>query len=97
MGLLRCPTGTVSIATLDKETNSGTSRFHGIFKGRNRTWGPEPITRVPHARLGTCEAGALQDVHLRLSKGLREAGDQRHAQGDSHAEPQVVHSHHLRL
>ena len=53
--------------------------------------------RPPNAWPGTAEASALQDVHLRLSKGLRKADDQRHPQGDGHAEPQVVHSHDLRF
>ena len=61
-----------------------------------RTEAPEPNHYTVLTRPGTAEACALQDVDLRLSKGLRKASDQRHAQGDGHAEPQVVHSHHLR-
>ena len=62
----------------------------------NKKPGSEPMDRG-HPWLGTCEAGTLQDVHLRLSKGLCQADDQHHAQGDGDAEPQVVHSHHLRF
>ena len=55
------------------------------------------MARDSHPRPGTAEAGALQDVDPRLSKGLRKADDQGHPQGDGHAEPQIVHSHHLRF
>ena len=70
------------------------NKGQGIQGPGSRTQSPE---KDPHARPGAGEAGALQDVHLRLSKGLREANDQRHSQGDGHAEPQVIRSHHLKF
>ena len=83
------PDSPVLIVTYDKQT------LARALANQPAALNPWSRTQSPHAQPGTCEAGALQDVHLRLSKGLRKANDQGHPQGDGDAEPQAVHSHHL--
>ena len=82
----------VLIVTYDKQTLARALANHQP-SALNPGWTQSPVFPMARHSRSMRSAGRWSAAEQRL----RKADDQGHPQGDGDAEPQIVHSHHLRF